>query len=45
MKSRISDIGTVLGGMKVFGFRTMEIIVKRRLYEGIAVSTPLYVCG
>ena len=43
VKSRISDAGKVLGGMKkVFCCRTMAINLKRRLYEGVAVPTALY---
>ena len=36
MKFRINDIG------KVFSCRVMGMNVKRRLYEGVAVSTALY---
>ena len=32
MKSWISDVGKVLGGMKVFSCRTMAMNVKSRLY-------------
>ena len=32
----------VLGGMKVLSCREMGMNVKRRLYEGVAVSTALY---
>ena len=42
MKSRINDIGKVLGGMKIFSCRAMEMNVKRRLYEEVAVLTALY---
>ena len=42
MKFRISDIGKVLGGMKVISFRAMGINVKRSLYEEVDVPTPLY---
>ena len=42
VKSRINNIGKVLGGMKnVFSCRAMGINVER-LHEGIAVSTALY---
>ena len=42
VKSRINDVGKVLGGMKVFSCRVMRMNVKRRLYEGVAVPTVLY---
>ena len=42
MKSRINDIGKVLGGMNVFSCTAMGMNVKRRLYEGVAVFTALY---
>ena len=38
MKSKINDVGKVLGGMKkAFTYRVMGMNVKRRLYEGVAV--------
>ena len=44
MKSRINDVGQMLGGMqKEFSCRMMGRNVKRRLYEGVAVPTALYV--
>ena len=44
VKSRINDVGKVLGGLeKMFSYsRTMGINVKRRLYAGVVVPTPLY---
>ena len=43
VKSRMNDIGKVLGEMKkVFSCRAMGMNVKRRLYEGVAVPTVLY---
>ena len=42
VKRWISDVGKVLGGMKVFSCRVMGMYVKRRLYEGVAVTTALY---
>ena len=43
MKSRINDVGKVLGGIKkVFSYRVMGMNVRRRLYEGVAVPTALY---
>ena len=43
VKSRINNIGKVLGGMKnVFSCRAMGMNVERRLYEGVAVSIALY---
>ena len=42
MKSRINDVRKMLGGMKKgFSFIVMRMIVKRRLYEGVVVSTAL----
>ena len=41
MKSRINDIGKVLGEIKAFSCRAMGINVKI-LYEGIAMPTALY---
>ena len=38
MMSRINDVGTVLGGMKAFSCRAMEMNVKRRLYERVVVA-------
>ena len=35
VKSRISNVGKVLGGMKLFSCRAMEISIKRRLYERV----------
>ena len=43
MKSRINDVGKVLGGMKVFSCTVIAMNVKRRLYEGVAVPTTPYV--
>ena len=41
MKSRINDVGKVLGGIKqVFRSRVMGTNIKRRLYE-VAVPTAL----
>ena len=43
MKSKISDVGKVLGGMKkVFSCRVMRMNVKRRLYEGIVMPIVLH---
>ena len=42
MKSRINDVGKVLGGMKVFSCTAMGMNIKRRLYEGVAAPTVLY---
>ena len=43
VKSRIKDVGKVLGGMKKkFNCREMGIDVRRELYEGVAVLTALY---
>ena len=44
MKSRINDVGMVLGGVKnLFSCRVMGMHVKIKLYEGVAVPTTLYV--
>ena len=46
MKSRIIDVGKMLGEMKkVFRCRLMEMNVKKRLYEGVAVPTVQYYMG
>ena len=46
MKSWISEVGKVLGGMKeVFSCRAMGMNVKKRLYEGVAVPTAVYMWG
>ena len=42
VKSRIIDVGIVLGGKKVFSCRAMGMNVKRRLYEGVVAPTTLY---
>ena len=43
VKCRMNDLGKVLVGMKkVFSCKAMVMNVKRRLYEGVAVSTALH---
>ena len=43
VKSRINEVGKVMGGMRrVFNCRSLGMSVKRRLYEGVAVPTALY---
>ena len=42
VKSRINDVGKVLGGMKAFICRAMGMNVKRTLYEEVAVPTAIY---
>ena len=42
MKSRISCVGKVLRGIIVFSCRVKRMIVKSKLYEGVAVPTTLY---
>ena len=43
VKSWMNDVGKVLGCMKVmFSCRGLRMNTERRLYEGLAVSAPLY---
>ncbi|KAK3869735.1 hypothetical protein Pcinc_024963 [Petrolisthes cinctipes] len=43
LKSRVNEVGKVLGGMnRMFGCKSLRMDVKRKLYEGIAVPTALY---
>ena len=42
LKSRISDVGKMLGGMKMFGCRAIVInSIKRMMYK-VAVPAALY---
>ena len=42
VKSWVNDAGKVLGEIKVFSCRAIQMNIKRRLCEGVAVPTALY---